>query len=510
MAKPNVTRTYGPIHFEDLDPHRFEDLIRELIYDYKDWQSIEATGRAGSDDGFDIRAYEKAEINSRTEEETGDMGEEIHPMEGNLWMIQGKREKEIGPKKIKNIIAEIDAQNPPYGYILAGSTDFSKKSYDVFREELRKKGVMEFYLWGKAELEDMLHLPKNDRILFTFFGISLVSKRRSKATEVRSVISVKNKLFKTVGVGENFHQSILIRDLNDVHYPYMSEYKDFEKKPRWREYIAFKHHPLGLWCHTHKYFAYVDTVKKEWDFTGEVDLIRRELEFEEERISKTEKRKLVEGVWKFFPRRHQGYIEFDCLIEYSNIAVIDDKGDVLYSFPHLYASFEGENGPFSWFEYILEVGGKQIRLTDEYKRIRVFPTTFQKPRIRKIHEKRKVAFDPITLKRFKEYGPVDTIYETDGKYDFLHPKDVISIADTNGKSEKLYIQITQKFKAKIKDYLEQVGEEFRIRQAIEQQLDRQFKDSEEINIYEFQRIAKWELESNRSNPRIARDSRIGE
>ena len=26
MAKPHITRTVGPIHFEDLDPHRFEDL----------------------------------------------------------------------------------------------------------------------------------------------------------------------------------------------------------------------------------------------------------------------------------------------------------------------------------------------------------------------------------------------------------------------------------------------------------------------------------------------------
>jgi hypothetical protein len=38
--------------------HRFDDLIRELIYDFRDWQSIEATGKGGSDDGFDIRLGE--------------------------------------------------------------------------------------------------------------------------------------------------------------------------------------------------------------------------------------------------------------------------------------------------------------------------------------------------------------------------------------------------------------------------------------------------------------------
>ena len=67
-------------------------------------------------------------------------------MNGNLWMIQGKREKQIGPTKLKGILRGIDPDNPPYGYILAASVNFSKTSFDTFREELIKKGVMEFYL----------------------------------------------------------------------------------------------------------------------------------------------------------------------------------------------------------------------------------------------------------------------------------------------------------------------------------------------------------------------------
>jgi len=167
MAK--VTRTFGPIHFEDLDPHRFEDLIRELTYDYKDWQSIEATGRSGADAGFDIRAYERVSTGQTVATDPED-AEEPHPMAGNRWMIQCKREKEIGPKKLLTIPDDVDQSDPPYGYILAAATNFSKQSYDAFRTKLIQKGVMEFYLWGKAELEDMLHQPKNDRILFTFLG----------------------------------------------------------------------------------------------------------------------------------------------------------------------------------------------------------------------------------------------------------------------------------------------------------------------------------------------------
>jgi hypothetical protein len=40
--------------FEDIEPHRLEDLVHELIYDFRDWHSIEAAGQARDDAGFDI------------------------------------------------------------------------------------------------------------------------------------------------------------------------------------------------------------------------------------------------------------------------------------------------------------------------------------------------------------------------------------------------------------------------------------------------------------------------
>lgn len=84
MAK--ITRIYGPIHFEDLEPHRFEDLIRELAYDYKDCQSIEATGSSGADDGIDIRAYERV-VAPHVDPDT-DEADEPHPMSGNRWITR--------------------------------------------------------------------------------------------------------------------------------------------------------------------------------------------------------------------------------------------------------------------------------------------------------------------------------------------------------------------------------------------------------------------------------------
>ena len=108
--------------------------MRELAYDFKDWQSIEATGRGGSDDGFDIRAYERIS-DVTTESDEYDSGEETaHPMEGRVWMFQCKREKEIGPARVASIISDgVDPKAPPYSYILAAPANFSKASCDKFQ-----------------------------------------------------------------------------------------------------------------------------------------------------------------------------------------------------------------------------------------------------------------------------------------------------------------------------------------------------------------------------------------
>jgi hypothetical protein len=152
------------------------------------------TGRSGSDDGYDIRAFEKR-LDSPANQDLDTDRDEPVTVEGNRWMIQCKREKELGPTRIRVIIADaVQASDPPYGYILAAPANFSKKAYDAFRTELSERGVQEFHLFGRAELEDMLFMPKNDRVLFAFFGVSLASKKRTRVTEIRAAANNKNKL----------------------------------------------------------------------------------------------------------------------------------------------------------------------------------------------------------------------------------------------------------------------------------------------------------------------------
>lgn len=193
MAK--TTRTLNPLHFEDLEPHRFEDLIRQLAYDFRPWKRLEPTGRLGADDGIDIRGVEAVLMDVPETPEVEEEDDRLGSIE-RTWTIQCKREKSIHPADIKKIIKEAipEGSQAPYGFILAAACDFSKRTRDTFIIELRDRGVEEFYLWGKADLEDTLFLPKNDHLLFAYFGISLQIRRRSTRTEIRSRLATMRSI----------------------------------------------------------------------------------------------------------------------------------------------------------------------------------------------------------------------------------------------------------------------------------------------------------------------------
>jgi hypothetical protein len=503
MAKTRITRTYGPIHFEDMEPHRFEDLVRELIYDYKEWQSIEATGRSGADEGIDIRAYERVPENAARDSEE-ENPEERHPMAGNRWMIQCKREKEIGPTKLAKILDDIDANDPPYGYILAASADFSKKSYDLFRETLIANGVMEFYLWGKPELEDMLHLPKHDRILFTFFGISLVSKRRSRSTEIRFVINNKNKLLRIFGDEPSLEARVLMRDSQDDKYPYGDKYPDFKERPRWREHPVAEHHPLGLVLHMHEHFAYVDVVKKEYDYSDAVSRVRRESESNQDREEREDLADRVEDFWDHLPRRNQAMFCRDGLVHYDDMLMIDDKGDTRYKFPHIYVDFEARRGPFFGFLEYVKLGRGSIVADHTYwvagwKRIKIFPKTFPEPKIGKVYLDRFLELDPDTYRRFvKGYEPTGSFVEVDRKHEFLTPRDVIRLAKRpEDKNESTLVQITHKRTITLAEYVNEYGGEEFYKQEVIRRVGRDLEDGEGLTIFEFKRTYDWKFDPDK-------------
>jgi hypothetical protein len=495
MARSSITKTLGPIHFEDLDPRRFEDLVRELAYDFKDWQSIEATGRGGNDEGYDIRAYERLSNGSNETDERDSDEETILPMEGHVWMFQCKRERQIGPARIASIISDgVDPKDPPYGYVLAAPANFSKSSYDEFREELRKRGVMEFYLWGRAALEDMLHLPKNDHILFTFFGISLVSRRRSRATEIRTVVSTKNKLLKLLG--ETPHSKvILLRDTKDVHYPYQEEYRDFKNHPRWREYPVVEMHPLGLIVRTARYFAFLDLIKKSWDFSDAINVSHCQVD-DKERARNHDLHQNIEAFWEFFQRENQAMFVIDGLVRFDSIVVVDGEGDALHKCPHIYVDFQGDRGPFDGFCRWLEIGEDSRVSVEKLRKTKKFPSTFPPLRIGVVYRDKTIALNDRTRVALKSRNRwMHTIYDCSDRYQFLNPGDVIGIEQTESRTEaKDLIKITHKRKEHAADFLKRRKNDPMVRREVEDQIGRKLESNDTITIYEFKVVHEWQLE----------------
>lgn len=493
---PKISRTFGPFHFEDLEPHRFEDLVRQLTYDFKDWRVIEGTGRSGSDDGIDIRAFERPAAESNDGEEDEDAKELPHPMMGNQWMIQCKREKELGPKRVGEIIEELDPKNPPYGYVLAAACNFSKQSYDRFRDKLISKGVMEFHLWGKAELEDMLCQPKNDHILFTFFGISLVTRRRSRSTEIRRTVTNKNKLFRALGT-ELGHVSVLIRDANDEDYPFKDDIKDFDVRPPWRECLATNYHPRGLVLRTREYFGFVDQERMEFDFTDAISLLMlRGDEEDHDRKSWHERRELIEDFWNHLPRRNQCHVVAERLLRYDDMLVIDDQGIAPHKFTHIFVDADGRDGPFSggweFAELRRGVARRHIDLRD-YRRKKVFPDKFPDPVVGTVYPEGAISIDGETARLAGLNENVREFFLLAGQHDELKQRDVITVKSEDNiyrsgqvgrrDSTPTYLQITLIENVRVADlYVEE--EQFRLRE-LERKLGRELADDEVLKRIEF-------------------------
>lgn len=517
MVKPKTTRTFGPLHFEDLEPHRFESLVRNLLYDFRNWSNIEPTGQAGSDDGFDIRAWEKTEEIQNTDEKEAESDTETDSVSGstltksNVWQIQCKREKELGPSKVGKIVSEtVKEENSIYGYILAAPVVFSKKTYDIFREKLSKKGVLEFRLWGRSELEDMLLMPKNDRILFSFFGFSLTTQKRSKTMEIKFALNNKNKLYRLLDGQEhnNFHMSVLIRDFNDTNYPYKEKYKDFKGKPRWKECIAYSYHPLGLWVHIGDHFAYIDKSKKEYDFIKSVDLLQRESEMRSYHdLNKDLLREHAEDYWTHLSLTNQAHISIDGLIMFEDMIIIDNYGDVLFSFPHIYIDYEANKGLFKYYRCELRQENEDpVDLYSEnYKKVKFFPDKFSPPKFNKIYQDEIAGLNEQTINFITtNYPLVGRIFDVDLKYKYLKEHDVVVINkpkrsyDMDTK-DKTYFEITHISSTTISQ-LPKDTEGHTKEDLIEKQIGRKVKKGKKVEVLELREISEWKIkERNFSN-----------
>jgi hypothetical protein len=381
---PKSSRTVNPLHFEDLEPHRFEDMVRQLAYDFRTWHSIEATGRLGADEGVDIRAIERVPTEN-TSVDTDE--EESQPSyEERAWMIQCKREKTVGPTKITEIIAAaIGEEIPiPYGFIIAVACDVSHKTREVFRLEANRLGIEEFFLWGRSDLEDMLFLPKNDHLLFAYFGLSLQVRRRSEKAAFNARLVVKRKLVSVFkSLHGPFHDPVLLRDSAATEYPRPSSSVIFGENDKWR-YFRFAGHlrPDYMTVIAQELWAWAKFDEREWDIISKFDLgWPREpaVRFLPEGFPhRSEEEETARRYWLTkVPKTEQARYRLYGFIHYDRILIIDDIGDNYHEPPHVIVDCRtGRLGFFDDVRAIIETDDRRSSkrlFADEAKRQALFP-----------------------------------------------------------------------------------------------------------------------------------------
>ncbi len=346
-----VTRTVGPLHFEDLEPKRFEDLVRQLAYDFKHWRRLEATGRSGTDDGFDARGFEI--VNEEPAEE--DIEEETCVTNGDrLWLIQCKRERTISPAKLSTYLDDIRLSDNErlYGVVFTAACDFSKRARDLFRKRCEALGIEEWHLWGKAELEDLLFQPRNDALLFAYFGLSLTIRHRTQKAEIRSKLAMKRKANRILK--DKYHQPVLLRSPDAIQYPSCDDIPNFQSRPKWvvQNYIGMYYN--GLLFSFRRHFAYLDDEGISWDAALIFNDDRALDDPWKNNFDNQQLRQDIFMEWRSLPTKNQAWFEIDGVIPFDQILDIDEIGDEYIRAPHVYVPFSGISGPFSGFTGIIK------------------------------------------------------------------------------------------------------------------------------------------------------------
>ncbi|SEJ62090.1 hypothetical protein [Paraburkholderia diazotrophica] len=261
----------------------------------------------------------------------------------HMWLIQCKRERAIGPKKLLQYLDEIKlGENEKlHGIIFTAACDFSKAARDLFRDRCIQMGLQEWHIWGKGEVEDRLFRPENDGLLFAYFGVSLTIRRRSQRADLRSKLAMKRKANRLLGPKE--HGSVLLRSPDALQYPYSAEIHNFERLPPWyvRRYVGLSHD--GLKFSLHRHFAFLSDDGKSWDamlcchdatrlhddpWTPEVN-------------SPHVKRAEAWRIWNELPEQNKAWLDIEGIVPFDTVLDIDELGDECFSAPHAYVPFDG-------------------------------------------------------------------------------------------------------------------------------------------------------------------------
>lgn len=342
-----ATRTINPLHFEDLEPHRFEDLVRQLAHGFRNWRTLEATGRRGNDEGVDIRGWEIVALDQHDEDDALET-----PETDREWRVQVKRQRSLGPADLRGIVEDAVPTDrpPPYGLVVAAACDVSADALAALREAALARGIVEAHMWSNAHLEDALFQPENDHLLFAYFGISIAAKRRAQVAELRAILALKRKLRAAIDSDKEdknrgLRQNLIVRDV-EARYGYIDKMRDGlrDYAPPWHAVTLREIHPVGPVVER---FHYEGSVQADgtWD-------IREDTRWWATNAWRFDH--IFEGGYDPTRRTFFGGTEDSDkkvvtelrLIPWANIIDVDPAGDSILSEPHLICRYERDEGPY--------------------------------------------------------------------------------------------------------------------------------------------------------------------
>ncbi len=261
----NPTKTTNRLHFEDLDPFRFEDLGRELLDVMYSWKRLDPIGGEGADDGVDIFGV---------------------TTEGIPCYCQVKRYKSLAPSKIEEIIDIIAKNNEIEDnacLILIVSCDISKKGFDMFYAKSENAGFSKQVILTAKTIETALY-NKYPILLEKYFGINRTNKTRLtgrnliQRTDKGKRLVEKFLLDPKVSYIEQWKHPetafidteliILSHDVNKLKHRY-------ENPDLYNKVFPFKLHDGGIDCIVMAYAAIAyDPVRQSWRYKKQSEELR--------------------------------------------------------------------------------------------------------------------------------------------------------------------------------------------------------------------------------------------
>jgi len=205
----------------------------------------------------------------------------------------------------------------------------------------------------------MLFQPRNDGLLFAYFGISLKIRQRSVRTKIRARLAAKRKAYSALEGDEYAHQLVLLRDPEEDRYPYLDE--ELERTEHdWRVLIFVGHDADGMRFQCVEHFAFLDKDNKSWDMADALNVsLHPSQDPWYSQKQESQRNTPYSEIQKYWSEKihesERANLKIEVMISYDEILDIDKLEDKYFRGPQIYVMFRNHSIPYSYTTASLRV-----------------------------------------------------------------------------------------------------------------------------------------------------------